>query len=73
MLMDPGINGCETYQQIIQHVPGMKAIITSGYSTMEEINQATALGITQFIKKPYSLQDLAQALRLEINPKEFSA
>lgn len=73
MLMDPGINGCETYQQIIQHVPGMKAIITSGYSTMEEINQASALGITQFIKKPYSLQELAQALRLEINPKEFSA
>lgn len=73
MLMDPGINGCETYQQIIQHVPGMKAIITSGYSTIEEINQATALGITQFIKKPYSLQELAQALRLEINPEEFSA
>ena len=73
MLMDPGMNGCETYQQIIQHAPGMKAIVITGYSTTEEVDRATAMGISHFIKKPYSLKELAQAVRLEINPKEFSA
>jgi PAS domain S-box-containing protein len=67
MLMDPGINGCETYKQIIQHVPGQKAILTSGYSDIENLNQAMDLGISQFIQKPYSLHELAQALKSEIS------
>ena len=68
MLMDPGINGCETYEQILRHVPGQKAIITSGYSNADDINRAMDLGISQFVKKPYSLHELAQALKMEINP-----
>ena len=64
--MDPGINGCETYQQIIKFAPGQKAIITSGYSSIEDIQRAMDLGISQFIKKPYSLHEIAQALKLEI-------
>jgi len=31
MLMDPGINGCETYEEIIKFAPGQEAIIASGY------------------------------------------
>jgi two-component system, cell cycle sensor histidine kinase and response regulator CckA len=72
MLMDPGINGCETYRQIIKYVPGQKAIITSGYSTNEDINRAMDMGVSQFIKKPYSLQELAQALKMEINSAQTS-
>lgn len=68
MLMDPGINGCETYERILRHAPGQKAIITSGYSNAEEINRALNLGISQFVKKPYSLHELAQALKMEMNP-----
>jgi CheY-like chemotaxis protein len=62
MFMDPGINGCATYKQLIRHVPGQKAIITSGYFKAEDIERAMDLGISQFIKKPYSLHELAQAL-----------
>jgi CheY-like chemotaxis protein len=32
MIMDPGIDGLDTYKQIIQFHPGQKAIIASGYS-----------------------------------------
>ena len=35
--MDPGINGCETYRQILEHAPNLKGIITSGYSSAEDI------------------------------------
>jgi PAS domain S-box-containing protein len=72
MMMDPGINGCETYERILQHSPAQKAIITTGYSNTEDINRAMNLGIRQFVKKPYSLHELAQALKLEINPKRSS-
>lgn len=73
MLMDPGINGCETYQQIIKHAPGQKAIITTGYSDTEDIAKAMDLGISQFIKKPYSIHEIAQALKLEISSEHFTA
>lgn len=72
MMMDPGINGCETYERILRFVPNQKAIITSGYSNAEHINRAMHLGISQFIKKPYSLHELAQALKVEISPKQPS-
>ncbi len=73
MLMDPGISGCETYKQIIKFAPGQKAIITSGYSDIADINKAMELGISQFIKKPYSLYEIAQALKLEICSEHFTA
>lgn len=73
MLMDPGISGCETYKQIIEYAPGQKAIITSGYSDIADINRAMELGISQFIKKPYSLHEIAQAIKLEICTEHFSA
>jgi PAS domain S-box-containing protein len=72
MLMDPGINGCETYEQIIKHVPGQKAIITSGYSNRKDIDRAMDLGINQFVKKPYSIHELAQALNMEIKSAHSS-
>ncbi|HHB75281.1 MAG TPA: response regulator [Desulfobulbus sp.] len=67
MVMEPGINGCETYQRIIEHRPDQKAIIISGYSSSDDIELARKLGIQHFIKKPYTLNELGQALRLEIS------
>lgn len=33
MVMDPGIDGCETYRRIIEQYPGQKAIVASGFSS----------------------------------------
>jgi signal transduction histidine kinase len=59
MVMDPGINGCETYRQIIEIHPGQRAIITSGYSESAEVQRAMALGVRRFIKKPYAIGMIA--------------
>lgn len=66
MIMEPGINGCETFERIVRHNPSQKAIIISGYSSCLDISKAKKLGISQFIKKPYTLHDLSQAVRHEI-------
>ena len=67
MVMEPGINGCQTYERIIQHRPDQKAIIISGYSSDDNMAQARKLGIHHFLKKPYTLHDLGKVLRLEIS------
>ena len=63
MLMEPGINGRETYQTILGFRPGQKAVIASGFSQDEEVRKARSLGDCAFIAKPYSLEEIGVALR----------
>ena len=62
MIMSPGINGRETYERIIKIHTGQKAIIATGFSKTEEVKKAQALGAGSFLKKPYTLAQLGQAV-----------
>jgi len=44
MIMDPGIDGLETYERIIELHPKQKAIIVSGFSETERVKEAQRLG-----------------------------
>lgn len=66
MIMDPGMNGLETYSRIIEMHPGQKAVIASGYSNNEDVVEAQSLGAGSFVKKPYTLAKLGYALRKEL-------
>jgi PAS domain S-box-containing protein len=63
MIMDPGIDGYETYKQILRTHPGQKAIITSGFSRSDRVNKTMAMGPCRFIQKPYSLANIAAVVR----------
>ncbi|MCP4689535.1 MAG: response regulator, partial [Desulfobacterales bacterium] len=56
MIMDPGIDGLETYKRILQHHPDQKAIIVSGFSETERVREAQRLGAGAYVKKPYMLK-----------------
>ncbi len=62
MLMPPGINGLETYKQILVFRPNQKAIIASGYSRSAPIKEARALGVSEYVLKPYSVRQIGQAV-----------
>jgi PAS domain S-box-containing protein len=66
MLMEPGINGMETYRQIIEFSPFQKAVIVSGFSENSSILGAKALGVGSFVKKPYSIEQLGKAVQKEL-------
>jgi signal transduction histidine kinase len=67
MIMEPGIDGCETYRRIIQDHPKQKAIIASGFSQSGRVRLAQELGVGGYIQKPYTLQKIARALRAELD------
>jgi len=67
MLMDPGIDGYETYKRIITLHPNQKAIIASGFSETERVKEAQRLGAGKYIKKPYTLEKLGLAVRDELD------
>jgi len=65
MIMDPGMDGLDTYKQILELHPGQKAIISSGFSETERVKEAQRLGIGKYLKKPYTLEKLGIALKEE--------
>ncbi len=66
MIMDPGIDGCETYKRIIE-IRQTKAIIVSGYSETDRVKKAQELGAGQFIQKPYTLKNIGLAVYKELH------
>ncbi len=63
MIMEPGMDGCQTYATIIEKNPGQKAIIVSGFSENENVKEAQRLGAGEFIKKPYTMVELGVAVK----------
>ncbi len=67
MIMDPGIDGLETYERIISFKPGQKAVIVSGYSETERVRKMQDLGAGAYVKKPYLKEKIGIAVRQELD------
>jgi PAS domain S-box-containing protein len=67
MIMDPGMDGLDTYREILKLRPGQRAIIASGFSENERVREAQRLGARQYIKKPYTLEAIAKAVKTELD------
>lgn len=63
MIMAPGIDGLDTYKEILKVHPGQKAIIASGFSETARVREAQRLGAGQYIKKPYTLEKIGVAVK----------
>jgi len=67
MIMDPGIDGLETYKRILELHPKQKAIIVSGFSETKRVKEAQRLGAGSYVKKPYILEKIGLAVRTELD------
>ena len=67
MIMDPGMDGLDTYKQVLKLHPRQKAIISSGFSETKRVKEAQELGGGQYIKKPYALENIGIAVRSELD------
>ncbi len=66
MIMGPGMDGLETYKNILELCPGQKAIIVSGFSETDQVKEARSLGAGQYVKKPYILEKIGLAVKEEL-------
>jgi CheY-like chemotaxis protein len=66
MIMEPGIDGFDTYKKIIEVHPRQKAIIASGFSETDRVKEAQRLGAGQYIKKPYTIENIGLAIKEEL-------
>lgn len=63
MIMEGGMDGLETYLEILKVKPELKVIIASGYSESDRVVEAERKGVRAYIKKPYTMQQLGRLIR----------
>jgi PAS domain S-box-containing protein len=71
MIMDPGLDGLETYRKILETHPGQKAIIASGFSETDRVKEVLTLGAGAYIKKPFLLEKIGIAVKEELEMGEI--
>jgi PAS domain S-box-containing protein len=67
MIMGPDMDGLEAYLKIREIYPGQKAIMASGFSESGKMEAAMHAGISRYVKKPYTLEKLAMAVRTTLD------
>jgi CheY-like chemotaxis protein len=63
MIMAPGIDGLETYRQVVAFKSGQKAIVASGFSENDRVKSLQQLGVREYLKKPYTIETIGLAVK----------
>ena len=66
MIMDPGMDGLDTYRAILEMRPEQKAIIASGFSETDRVKEVQGLGAGAYVKKPFLLEKIGFAVKEEL-------
>ncbi|GIW14964.1 MAG: hypothetical protein KatS3mg063_0817 [Tepidiforma sp.] len=59
----PAMDGEETFRELRRLDPGVRVILTSGYSEQDAADRFAGTGLAGFIQKPYRPQDLIETVR----------
>ena len=66
MIMDPGMDGLDTYKKILEMHSEQKAIIASGFSETDRAKKLQHLGAGAYIRKPFLLEKIGIAVKEEL-------
>jgi PAS domain S-box-containing protein len=69
MIMDPGMDGLDTYKEVLEIHPQQKALIVSGFSESDRVITAQDLGAGAYVRKPYVIEKLGLAVKKEVDRK----
>ena len=67
MIMEPGMDGLETYRKALEINPRQKAVIVSGFAETDRVRKALDLGAGTYVSKPYILERIGIAVRDALN------
>lgn len=67
MIMGDDFDGLDTYRKMLEINSAQKAVAVSGFVQTERIKEAMRLGAGQYLQKPYTVDELAKAVRAELD------
>ena len=59
----PGIDGLQAVESVKKQQPSIKSIIVTGYSNKDNTLRAVELGVSDFLKKPFRLDDFLNRVK----------
>ncbi|SPD73009.1 Transcriptional regulatory protein ZraR [uncultured Desulfobacterium sp.] len=65
----PGISGIEVLKTLKQRERGVAVIVITGYATIDLAVQAGRLGVSDFLSKPFTPEELISAVEKSVNAK----
>jgi CheY-like chemotaxis protein len=68
MIMPAGMDGLETYRAVLERHPRQKALVVSGFAETERVQETQRLGVAGFVRKPYDVATIAQAVKTALGP-----
>ncbi len=66
MIMEGGMDGLDTYRNILKFHPGQKAVIASGYAETDRARETIRLGAGEYVMKPYTLEKIGLAVKSQL-------
>ncbi len=63
MIMDPGMDGLDTYRGVLSHQSDQKVVIASGFAETSRVKEAQRLGAGAYVKKPYTIEKIGLAVQ----------
>ena len=63
----PKINGIQVLRYINENAPSTRAIMLTGYADLKNAMEAREFGATDFISKPYKLDDILSTIQRALN------
>jgi PAS domain S-box-containing protein len=67
MVMEEGFDGLDTYREMSGICPAQKCLLISGFSDGDRVREAQRLGAGGFLQKPFSVNQLARKVRVELD------
>ncbi len=67
MIMEPGMDGLETFRLIRKLNPKQKAIIVSGFAETQRARKALEMGAGSYVQKPFVMEKICHAVRAELD------
>ncbi len=62
MIMEPDFDGLDTYKEVLKLRPQQNAVVVSGFSSNERVEELLRLGASGYLQKPYSVEQIASAV-----------
>jgi CheY-like chemotaxis protein len=73
LMIPGGMGGKEAIQELLKIDPEVKAIVSSGYCSEPIMSSFEEYGFRGVLAKPYSIEELGEALHMVINARPHAA
>jgi len=68
-----GMSGMDLIAQVKERAPHLSIVILSGYGDMDDVIKAMRVGITDYLKKPFSIDEVLDVVKREVKKSQARA